>query len=58
MFEKRGCMSSERGRRLGYLFQDELGAHGRVIRKNLELESFYHWAARARVLQLKVKRHT
>lgn len=56
--EKRGCMFSEGGRRLGYLFLDELGAHSRVIRKKLQLESFYHWAPRARILQLKVKRHT
>ena len=56
--EKRVCRNTKGGRQLGYLSHDELGAHSRVITKKLELESFYHWAARARILQLKVKGHT
>lgn len=56
--EKRGCRGTEGGRRIGYLSMAELAAHGRNLSKKYRYERMSHWACKARIVQLKVKRPT
>lgn len=56
--EKRGTRNTCKERRLGYLQMNELSSHSRIITKKLKLEKMYHWAAKARIVQLRVKRPT
>jgi hypothetical protein len=43
---------------LGYLAVNELFAHSRAITKKYRFEKMCHWAVKARIVQLKVKRPT
>lgn len=56
--DKRDTRTTSGGRRVGYLTLGELFRHGRDMRKKLRLEKLNHWSARARIVQLKVKRPT
>lgn len=56
--DKRGSRSCQPGRRLDYLWIVEVGHHSRELAKKFKLEKMYHWAAKARIVQLKVKRPT
>ena len=56
--DKRGFRSCQRGRCLDYLLIAEVGNHGRELAKIFKIEKMYHWAAKARIVQLKVKRPT
>jgi len=54
--EKRGTRTTGAGMRLGYLFVFELAKYGRDMRRKLQTEKLLHLSARARIVQLKVKR--
>ena len=54
--EKRGTRCTGGGRRLGYLQLSELAKHGQDLRRKLKVEKLLHFSARARIVQLKVKR--
>lgn len=56
--EKRGSRGIEGGRRIGYLTLLELTMHSRIVSKKLRSERLYHWAAKLRIVQLKIKRPT
>jgi hypothetical protein len=56
--EKRGSRGIGDGRRLGYLAVAKLCVHSRRLKKELRLHKMYRWAAKLRVVQLKVKRPT
>ena len=56
--DKRGSRSCQRGRRLEYLSIVEVGYRGKELAKKFKLEQMYHWVAKARIVQLKVKRPT
>jgi len=54
--EKRETISTGVGRRLGYLSMTEWAKHGWDLRRKLKAEKLMHMSARARIVQLKVKR--
>ena len=55
---KKGSRSTSGGIRVGYLSITELSHHSRDVTRKLRLEKLQHWATRARITQLKVKRPT
>jgi hypothetical protein len=56
--EKRGTRSTGSGRRVGYLHMLEVNSHSRQLSQKFRRERSLHWAAKARIVQLKVKRPT
>lgn len=56
--EKRGTRTTEGGRRIGYLSLLELATHSRFVSKKLRAERLYHWAAKLRIVQFKIRRPT
>jgi hypothetical protein len=56
--DKRGTRSTGGGRRIGYLQISEFAKHNRELSRKLKYEKFLHLAARARIVQRKVKRPT
>jgi hypothetical protein len=56
--EKRGECDIGLGRRLEYLQVIELAEYSRCIKSQLKMQRLYHWAAKARIVQLNVKMPT
>ena len=54
--EKRGTRTTGAGRRIGYLSILELTQHSREMKRKLQAEKLLHLSAKARIVQLKVKR--
>lgn len=57
-FEKMGTRTTWAERRVGHLSNYELGKHNYDLSRKLKMEKFLHSAARARIVQFKVKRPT
>ena len=53
--QKRGSQSTKLGIRIGYLTLPEMITHSSSVSKKLKIERLYHWAAKLRIIQLKVK---
>ena len=56
--EKEDVCDTGSGRRLGYLHAVELASYSRNIKRELKMQKMYYWAAKAKIVQLKVKRLT